>query len=568
MGGLNAPENNKPIYKPEKNVLNQPRSISVEEMDILKILIKNNICIIKDNLSTGTGFFCRIKCGDKWSSIRTLITCNHVFGENVDIKNKTIEFSINKNNFRILIDESRKIYTSKKYDITIIEITKEDGIDIDSFFDIDNDILSDNLIDIYKDKEVYLLHCPKGESMSYSQGKIIGINVNNYNFEHSCDSDFGSSGGPIIDNRKYKVIGFHIGAAVRGKNCNYGTFLNAAIKEFLGRQKEEHNNNEINNKKRLKNENNINFNDEITIKYRIKNNENKVKIFDIKFVKNNNKLCKLFINGKEKELCSYLEIKEFNLKKNIFEIKLKGLSNITNMSYMFNGCDSLVSIIDIENIKNNNVIDMSYMFSECKELKYLPDISSLKTHNVINLKNIFYCCKSLTYLPDISKWDTHNVTDMSYMFCNCESLKSLPDVSKFDTQNVTDMSYMFCNCIELRYIPNISNWNTQNVKNMTYMFCNCKLVGFLPDLSKWEMHNTTNINSMFSNCESLKELPDISKWDTSNVIDISYIFYNCKSLKKVPDISKWNSQNINYMNEVFSKCESLLYIPDISNYRK
>ena len=36
--------------------------------------------------------------------------------------------------------------------------------------------------------------------------------------------------------------------------------------------------------------------------------------------------------------------------------------------------------------------------------------------NVTNMSSMFYGCSSLISLPDMSKWDTTNVTDMSYMF--------------------------------------------------------------------------------------------------------------------------------------------------------
>ena len=56
---------------------------------------------------------------------------------------------------------------------------------------------------------------------------------------------------------------------------------------------------------------------------------------------------------------------------------------------------------------------------------------------------IFNGCKSLVSLPDISKWDTSNVLDMSYMFNECSLLVSLPDISKWNTSNVLDMCKIF-----------------------------------------------------------------------------------------------------------------------------
>ena len=81
---------------------------------------------------------------------------------------------------------------------------------------------------------------------------------------------------------------------------------------------------------------------------------------------------KIVINGKEKELCSHININIYQLNNNgIYEIKLKGINNIINMSCMFKG--------EIPNI--------TPLFS-------LPDISKWKTQNVTNMSGIFYYCSS------------------------------------------------------------------------------------------------------------------------------------------------------------------------------
>jgi len=54
---------------------------------------------------------------------------------------------------------------------------------------------------------------------------------------------------------------------------------------------------------------------ELTIIYKIENNE-KIKIFDENFVKNNKENCVIIVDGKEMELCSELYISE-NEKKEI-----------------------------------------------------------------------------------------------------------------------------------------------------------------------------------------------------------------------------------------------------------
>ena len=73
----------------------------------------------------------------------------------------------------------------------------------------------------------------------------------------------------------------------------------------------------------------------MTIIYNL-DNKNKIqilKIFDEKFVKNNNNNCYLIINNIKQELIDYIKIKTKEQKQ--IEIKLLEINTITNMNYMF-----------------------------------------------------------------------------------------------------------------------------------------------------------------------------------------------------------------------------------------
>ena len=171
-----------------------------------------------------------------------------------------IRFSLDdgNKNFEILIDESRKTYANReKYDITIIEIKKNDGLDFGYFFDIDNFDNIENPNDKYRNKGVYILHYQKGNKSEYSLGTIKVILEDGVNIQHLCSTEEGSSGGPIINLENYKIIGIHKGYDDKHK-VNLGTYLKEPIKDF---------NNKINNNEY-----------KITIKYKI-GEENKIRIF-------------------------------------------------------------------------------------------------------------------------------------------------------------------------------------------------------------------------------------------------------------------------------------------------
>ena len=240
-------------------------------------------------------------------------------------------------------------------------------------------------------------------------------------------------------------------------------------------------------------------------------------------------------------------------------------NDVSDMIGTFCGCKSLESLPDISGWKTNNVKCMSGMFEDCYSLKYLPDISKWDTKEVIVMSQIFSGCTSLISLPDLSKWDTSNVCLMSRIFGGCSSLISLPDISKWNTNNVMDMQGMFQSC-KLEYLPDISKWNTNNVINMSFMFAWCNSLIVLPDISKWNTNNVIDMQEMFEMCKSLISLPDISKWDTNNLVSMPYMFHRCSSLTSLPDISRWKNNNLKYMLNMFDGCSSLISFPDISKW--
>ena len=99
------------------------------------------------------------------------------------------------------------------------------------------------------------------------------------------------------------------------------------------------------------------------------------------------------------------------------DISYWNVSNVTNMSYMFYGCEELKSVGDLSNWDVSNVTLMRTMFSYCSKLKSLGDISGWDVSNVNDMNSMFYSCESFN--QDISGWDVSSVTYMNLMFDNC-----------------------------------------------------------------------------------------------------------------------------------------------------
>ncbi|MBR6431638.1 MAG: BspA family leucine-rich repeat surface protein [Muribaculaceae bacterium] len=173
-------------------------------------------------------------------------------------------------------------------------------------------------------------------------------------------------------------------------------------------------------------------------------------------------------------------------------------SEVTNMAFMFDHCESLTSI-DLSHFNTAKVTDMSMMFRACFLLTSL-DVSNFNTSNVIDMRDMFRRCYYLRNL-DLSNFNTSKVTNMSIMFCDCRNLMSL-NVSSFNTANVRYMFDMFSGCTALTSLD-VSNFNTKMVSRMDGMFRNSTQLRTIYVGESWSIRTDCNSDNMFYNCISL-----------------------------------------------------------------
>ena len=81
------------------------------------------------------------------------------------------------------------------------------------------------------------------------------------------------------------------------------------------------------------------------------------------------------------------------------------VSNVTNMSFMFFGCDAS-DLSALSNWDVGRVTDMSYMFSSCYKL---IDASGINDWNIINVNNFTSMFSGCSVHPEFTKvtgtWD-------------------------------------------------------------------------------------------------------------------------------------------------------------------
>ena len=212
---------------------------------------------------------------------------------------------------------------------------------------------------------------------------------------------------------------------------------------------------------------------------------------------------KVYYPNNKKELIKIIKdlIKERGCDANLNDICT---SNITTMSYLFEGLRHEIRNIDISKWDVSKVKDMDSMFQDC---------------------NDFNC--------DLSNWDVSKVENMEFMFFNCNQFNS--DLSKWDVHKVTNMDCMFSSCVNFE--SDLSNWNISKVTNTSMMFDDCKK--FNSDLSKWNVSNVTHMFKMFSGCEKFN--CDLNNWKLKpGLVDRANMFKDTPLENNLP---KWYEAN-------------------------
>ena len=172
--------------------------------------------------------------------------------------------------------------------------------------------------------------------------------------------------------------------------------------------------------------------------------------------KNGNSIDK--IGGKLNNSCIKKIRENFKSSEKITFYKNIDTSDVTDLSYMFDGFKKLDSVCGLMGFNTSNVTNMSFMFNKCINLKFV--IFPLNTSEVTDMSYMFYGCKNLNTLAFYKKANTEKVTNMSYMFAGCENLKNL-NLENLNTTNVTNISHMFSDCIRIT----LNSFNTLKLNN-------------------------------------------------------------------------------------------------------
>jgi surface protein len=280
----------------------------------------------------------------------------------------------------------------------------------------------------------------------------------------------------------------------------------------------------------------------------------------------------------------------------------------------FYGMGNLQSITGMSYLNTSEVTDMGYMFYGCDELTSI-DVSHFNTSNVQKINRIFYGCSSLTSL-NLSSFNTSKVTDMRYMFYDSNNLCTIYVGYGWSTAAVTNSDYMFYNCTSLVGGQG-TTYNASNPKDKTYAHIDggpsnpgyftkdpnaiepyacytpsnttltfyydnqrSSRTGTTYDLNRsyyyvgWDTDGTnasvtqvvfdpsfadarpTATYDWFYGMGNLQSITGMSYLNTSEVTNMAYMFYGCTSLTSL-DLSSFNTSQVTDMTQMFRTSSNL-----------
>jgi len=119
--------------------------------------------------------------------------------------------------------------------ISIIEIIPEKD-HIYEFLMLDDNLFKDYSDKLFYDESIYILHY-NSQSKIISYGILKNLSIDNFNLNHSCNTEICSGGAPIMVISTGKIIGLHIGTS-RHMNFNIGVFLKEPLTQFINLNKD------------------------------------------------------------------------------------------------------------------------------------------------------------------------------------------------------------------------------------------------------------------------------------------------------------------------------------------
>ena len=215
---------------------------------------------------------------------------------------------------------------------------------------------------------------------------------------------------------------------------------------------------------------------------------------------------------------------------------IPNLSNVTNLSRMFDGCQSMVANSSINDWDVSSAQNMLLMFANARSFN--QPLNNWNVGNVTNMLSMFNGAE--IFNQDLNNWNTSQVENMRFMFTAASDFNK--PIDNWNVSNVLDMGWMFNNAVAFN--QDLNSWNVSQVQDMFFMFLGA--TNFDGDISGWNPAQVTTMYGMFQNAVNFNQ--DISGWNVGQVTDMGWMF-NGATLFNQP-IGSWDVSNVGLANQM------------------
>lgn len=197
--------------------------------------------------------------------------------------------------------------------------------------------------------------------------------------------------------------------------------------------------------------------------------------------------------------------------------------------------------VNLGEINTSKITDMSSLFAmqglKGDDILATRDYSGIGSWDVSNVENMSFMFQGAkSFNENINEWNVENVERMHAMFHNAISFNQ--PLNKWDTSGAEVMTYMFAGA--KAFNQPLNSWNVENVEDMSSMFAGAK--AFNQPLNKWDISSVESMSGMFSGAESFKQNLDTWGDKLDKGVDVDDMFEGSGIESKTPKWYKKRSR--------------------------
>lgn len=196
---------------------------------------------------------------------------------------------------------------------------------------------------------------------------------------------------------------------------------------------------------------------------------------------------------------------------------------------------------------------MSYGFAD----KNRRTVGYFNTSNVTNMSYLLNYCESLKDINGMADWDVSNVTNMSNLFTRTANVDLTP-LKDWDVSKVTTLSNLF-EYSKITTLKGLENWNLSSLTSISGLLYQSSVVD-ASAISNWDTSRITSFYNLTYSATSLKTLGRLDMTSFNQTSATNFPIYAYTELKSLTDVGGFYNLKMSWTGTYgLAKCPNLTY---------